>query len=124
MKRIALLMWISLFAVPTLAPADQSPPVSGVVRNISLYQNYLQRSRKMDTQTLSLYALYSWQIKGRFLTELTVDINGDIPDNLYSDYYLEFQLIKPLGKGLSVRAEDAQGTFTDRIVRLGLGYDF
>ncbi|KPL18983.1 MAG: hypothetical protein AMJ92_05290 [candidate division Zixibacteria bacterium SM23_81] len=124
MKSVFLLLsaLILLSSMPVLA--SQPFQVSGLVRTISLYENYLQEQGKFDTQTLSLYALYSWRCGPEFLTELTMDINADAPDDLYTDYYMELQLIKPIGKGFSVRIKDVEGTYMDRIVRFGVGYDF
>lgn len=124
MKTMLLLFWTLtlLLSSPTLA--DQSPQISGLVRTISLYENYLTGPDKFDTQTLSIYALYSWRIGPEFLTELTMDLNGDVPDDLYTDYYMELQVIKPIGRGLSLRVKDVEGTYMDRIVRFGVGYDF
>jgi hypothetical protein len=110
--------------VPDLGLADPSPQISGLVRTISLYENYLQGPDRFDTQTLSVYALYSFRIGPEFLAELTMDINGDAPDEVYTDYYMELQLIKPVWRGFSVMIEDVQGTYTNRIVRFGVGYDF
>jgi hypothetical protein len=124
MKRIFLLLSALMLFSSMPAFASQPFQVSGLVRTISLYENYLKEPRKFDTQTLSIYALYSWRCKAEFLTELTMDINGDAPDDLYTDYYLELQLIKPIGKGFSVRIKDVEGTYMERIVRFGVGYDF
>lgn len=124
MKRTLTLLTIILLSIPTSGSADQPFQVSGLVRTISLYENYLKEPSKFDTQTLSIYALYSWRCKAEFLTELTVDINADAPDDLYTDYYMELQLIKPIGKGFSVRIKDVEGTYMERIVRVGVGYDF
>ena len=116
---------ITLFLLlASSALANQPPQIAGLVRTISLYENYLQGPDRFDTQTLSIYTLYSFQIGSEFLTELTMDINGDAPDDLYTDYYMEFQLIKPVGKGFSLRVKDVQGTYLGRVVRFGVGYDF
>lgn len=124
MKRSLMLVIIILLSIPTSGSADKPFQASGLVRTISLYENYLQEPSRFDTQTLSLYALYSWRCGPEFLTELTMDINGDAPDDLYTDYYMELQLIKPIGKGFSLRIKDVEGTYMDRIVRFGVGYDF
>jgi len=124
MKRYLVPFVTILFILPALSLADQPPQIAGLVRTISLYENYLQGPDKFDTQTLSIYALYSFQIGSEFLTELTMDLNGDAPDDLYTDYYMEFQLIKPVGKGFSLRVKDVQGTYLGRVVRFGVGYDF
>jgi hypothetical protein len=118
------LLPVLLFAIPAPAFADETFQATGLVRTISLYENYLQGPGKLDTQTLSIYTLYSFRIGSEFLTELTMDINGDAPDDIYTDYYMEFQLIKPIGKGFSLRVKDVQGTYMERIVRFGVGYDF
>jgi hypothetical protein len=124
MKTISLLLFtlILLFSVPAFC--GQPLQVSGLVRTVSLYENYLKEPSGFDTQTLSIYALYSFRFGPEFLTELTMDINADAPDDLYTDYYMELQLIKPIGKGFSVRIKDVEGTYMDRIVRFGVGYDF
>jgi hypothetical protein len=125
MNRILLLFSSVLLAVPTTTAAQDQPlQVNGLVRTISFYENYLQGPDKFDTQTLSVYALYSFRIGPEFFTELTMDINGDMPNDLYTDYYMELQLIKPIGKGFSLRVKDVEGTFMDRILRFGVGYDF
>ena len=110
--------------LPSTDIADSTFQATGLVRTISLYENYLQGPGKFDTQTLSIYTLYSFRIGSEFLTELTMDINGDAPDDIYTDYYMELQLIKPIGKGFSLRVKDVQGTYVERIVRFGVGYDF
>ena len=124
MKRTVVLFAAMILALPTSDFSNQLPRISGLVRTISLYENYLAVPDKFDTQTLSIYALYSWRIGPEFFTELTMDLNGDVPDDLYSDYYMELQLIKPIGKGFSLRVKDVEGTYLDRIVRFGVGYDF
>jgi len=122
-KLLPVLVIFSLFA-GSPAPADPPLQATGLVRTISLYENYLQVPDRFDTQTLSVYTLYSFRVGTEFLTELTMDLNGDAPDNMYTDYYMELQLIKPVGKGFSLRIKDVQGTYMDRIVRFGVGYDF
>ena len=124
MKSLFLLLSALMLLSSMPAFASQPFQISGLVRTISLYENYLKEPSKFDTQTLSIYALYSWRCKSEFLTELTVDINADAPDDLYTDYYMELQLIKPIGKGFSVRIKDVEGTYMERIVRVGVGYDF
>jgi len=124
MNRLLFLPIVTILILPALSRADQAPQIAGLVRTISLYENYLQGPDRFDTQTLSIYALYSFQIGSEFLTELTMDLNWDAPDDLYTDYYMEFQLIKPVGKGFSLRVKDVQGTYVGRIVRFGVGYDF
>jgi hypothetical protein len=124
MKRSLILLISILLILPVLGAADQPLQASGLVRTISLYENYLQGPDKFDTQTLSVYALYSFRVGSEFLTELTMDLNGDAPDDVYTDYYMELQLIKPVGKGFSLRIKDVQGTYMNRIVRFGVGYDF
>jgi hypothetical protein len=124
MKWSLLLMVAILVTFPPTTVAEGPLQASGLVRTVSLYENYLTGPDKFDTQTLSIYALYSFRIGPEFLTELTMDLNGDAPDDLYSDYYMELQLIKPIGKGFSLRVKDVEGTYMDRIVRFGVGYDF
>ena len=123
MKKTLLFLFIILLAT-RFCFADDSFQATGLVRTISLYENYLQGPDRFDTQTLSIYALYSFRAGTEFLTELTMDLNGDAPDDVYTDYYMELQLIKPVGKGFSLRIKDVQGTYMDRIVRFGVGYDF
>jgi|GEM_PF-2047471 len=124
MKRFLFLMIILFLSAGSPALADPPLQATGLVRTISLYENYLQGPDRFDTQTLSVYALYSLRAGTEFLTELTMDFNGDAPDDMYTDYYMELQLIKPVGKGFSLRIKDVQGTYMDRIVRFGVGYDF
>lgn len=124
MKWMFHLLVIVLSGLLTSSVMAQPLQISGLVRTISLYENYLTSPDKFDTQTLSIYALYSFRLGPEFLTELTMDINGDAPDDLYTDYYMELQLIKPIGKGFSLRVKDVEGTYMDRIVRFGVGYDF
>jgi len=124
MKKALPFLLTMLFALPTQVISDQPLQVSSLVRTLSLYENYLTGPNKFDTQTLSVYALYSWRIGPEFLTELTMDLNGDAPDDVYTDYYMELQLIKPIGKGFSLRIKDVEGTYMDRTVRVGVGYDF
>ncbi len=124
MKRSLLLLAILILSTFSPAPADQTLQAAGLVRTVSLYENYLQGPDRFNTQTLSIYTLYSFRVGSEFLTELTMDLNGDAPDDVYTDYYLELQLIKPVGKGFSLRIKDVQGTYMGRIVRFGVGYDF
>ena len=124
MKRLLpVLAFLSLFTTSPALP-DPALQAHGLVRTVSFYENYLQGPDRFDTQTLSVYALYSFRAGTEFLTELTMDLNGDAPDDVYTDYYMELQLIKPVGKGFSLRIKDVQGTYMDRIVRFGVGYDF
>jgi hypothetical protein len=115
---------VLLLLIASSVIADQSFQATSLVRTISLYENYLQGPDRFDTQTLSVYALYSFRAGTEFLTELTMDLNGDAPDDMYTDYYMELQLIKPVGKGFSLRIKDVQGTYMERIVRVGVGWDF
>ena len=124
MKKTFLLCSVLFLFVVSSAIADPSFEATGLVRTVSLYENYLPVLGRFDTQTLSLYTLYSFRAGAEFLTELTMDLNGDVPDDVYTDYYMELQLIKPVGKGFSVRIKDVQGTYMGRVVRFGVGYDF
>jgi len=40
---------------------------------------------------------------------------------MYTDYYMKLQLIKPVGKGFSLRIKDVQETYMERIMRIGVG---
>ncbi len=124
MNNFFLILTLVILCLSSTALADPPLQATGLVRTISLYENYLQGPDRFDTQTLSVYALYSFRAGTEFLTELTMDLNGDAPDDVYTDYYMELQLIKPVGKGFSLRIKDVQGTYMDRIVRFGVGYDF
>ena len=85
MKRYPPLLAMLILSAFSPALADPALQATGLVRTVSLYENYLQGPVRFDTQTLSVYTLYSFRAGAEFLTELTMDLNGDAPDDVYTD---------------------------------------
>jgi hypothetical protein len=85
---------------------------SPISNEISLYQNASDDGDNLG-QTLQLVFINSINVGTELGVEFTADFNRKMTPGEDHDYYLEFGLVKPVWKNLSVNYQRIHGTFID-----------
>ena len=97
---------------------------SPISNEISLYQNSSDNGDNFG-QTLQIVFINSIDIGTELNIEITADINRKMTPGKDRDYYLEFGLVKPVWKRISVNYQRIHGTFVDDpINQFGIRYRF
>jgi len=95
-----------------------------ISNELSLYQNYTD-DIYTHGQTVQVVAINRFQIGWWFQAEFTADFNYDYDKHQAWDYYLEFGVVKPLFRGLSVNYQRVAGTFVvEPVNQVGLRWTF
>ena len=97
---------------------------SPISNEVSLYQNSSDDGDNLG-QTLQLVFINSIDIGTELGVEFTADFNRKMAPGEDHDYYLEFGLVKPVWKNLSVNYQRIHGTFiSDPVNQFGIRYRF
>ena len=95
-----------------------------ISNEISLYQNSSDDGDNLG-QTLQLVFINSIDIGTELGIEFTADFNREMTPGKDYDYYLEFGMVKPVWKKLSVNYQRIHGTFvSDPVNQFGIRYRF
>jgi hypothetical protein len=95
-----------------------------ISNEVSLYQNTSDDGDNLG-QTLQLVLINTVDIGTELGVEFTADFNRKLTPGKDGDYYLEFGLVKPVWKRLSVNYQRVHGTFVDDPVnQLGIRWRF
>ena len=119
-------MVLAIFAIVSdLVSAGENPIRFNPISNeISLYQNSSDDGDNFG-QTLQIVFINSVDIGTEIGVEFTVDFNRKLTPGKDRDYYLEFGLVKPVWKKLSVNYQRIHGTFVaDPVNQFGIRYRF
>ena len=119
-------MTLTIFAfVSDLVSASEHPIRFNPISNeISLYQNSSDDG-DIFGQTLQIVFINSIDIGTEIGVEFTADFNRKLTPGKDRDYYLEFGLVKPVWKKLSVNYQRIHGTFVaDPVNQFGIRYRF
>jgi hypothetical protein len=107
---LVLLVMILTFKI---ASGGENPvgfiPISN---EVSLYQNSSDDGDNLG-QTLQLVLINTIDIGTEIGVEFTADFNRKLTPGEDTDYYLEFGLVKPVWKKMSVNYQRIHGTFID-----------
>ena len=107
------LIMLATMMIWAAADAGVYPPGFTPVSNeVSLYQNSSDDGDNLG-QTLQLVFINVVDIGTEIGVEFTADFNRKLTPGKSRDYYLEFGLVKPVWKRLSVNYQRVHGTFVD-----------
>jgi len=115
---------IVVLAYGTAGGGEYPLGFSPISNEISLYQNSSDGGDNLG-QTFQLVFINSIDIGTELGVEFTADFNRKMTPGEDYDYYLEFGLVKPVWKKLSVNYQRIHGTFIDDPVnQFGIRYRF
>jgi hypothetical protein len=96
--------------IPESTP--DNPPIMPISNEISFYKNVDDDGIDRGT-TLQIISINLFHVGTDFIVEFTGDFNWDMDvfDEYDYDYYIEFSLVKPVYKTLSLNYQRIYGTF-------------
>lgn len=120
-----LIFVIIILALTGPAYGDDYPlGFSPISNEVSFYQNSSDDGDNLG-QTLQLVFINSFDIGTELGVEFTADFNRKMTPGEDYDYYLEFGLVKPVWKKLSVNYQRIHGTFvSDPVNQFGVRWRF
>ena len=123
MKKLVATM-VLMLTTQTALCGENSVAFFPLVNEVSIYQNVSDNGDDLG-QTLQIVSINSIKLIYQFNVEFTADFNRKFTEGEDHDYYLEFGLVKPVWKKLSVNYQRIHGTFIpDAVNQFGMRYSF